>query len=323
MDARGHRVILAILLAAGVGSAWAAGEPPSPLRIRADEVLAGSRPLGEVRLEAVWTRPGKHHLVVWGSGVGLWNREKQFKLSNKEVRSLLELLVTGGYFELPDKPAPPWGTPAGRQPQAPQVLRAIGVKIGDLSKLVSQNNRVPKLESFDKLVGELFARCERAAAAGVAAKDLEDGLEKIASGTLAVEVLAISVSEPPLPAGASSPPADGLIVKLEEGELVRIVQPSEGELTETRWRPGRDEIRQVAALVREAGFSKIPGNLYRPRYVDVQVVLLNHRKNVQARPFAGMDPAARQAEQAALERIVRQLLGVTVPGSGGDARDAR
>lgn len=302
--------LLLVLLA---GWASAAGEPVSALRRRAEEVLAGTRPMSEVRIEAVWAQPGRHGLVIWGSGAAVWNNQTQFRLQEKELRSVLEVLLTRGFFEMPDKPKPHAEKPSERQPQAPQVLRAIEVRIGDLSKLVSQNNRVLTLKPLEGLVGELFALCEGPAAAGIAAKDLDDGLARIASGAMAVETLEVVVTEPPVPPKDAGPAMDGLIVRLKEGEMARTVQPTAGELRTVQWRLSADEIGQIAALLRELGVSRMQGNLFRSRYVDVQVVVLNQRKNVQARPFAGMDPVKQAAEQAALERIVRRFLEMQPP----------
>lgn len=318
MSGKRNAAILALLLALLGGWVGAGDDSVSALRKRADEVLAGTRPLSEVRIEVVWTKPGKHHLLVWGSGGGVWNHERQFRLSEKDLRAMLKLLVKRGFFEMPDKPKPGAPTPPRSQPQAPQVLRAVAVRIGELEKLVSQNNRVRTFQPLDDLVGELFALCEKPAAAGVSVGDLEDALAKVASGTLAPETLAITVSEPPVPPSGAQPAADGLMVRLDEGRIERIVQPHEGALAETRWRLAPAEIGRIAALLREIGFSRMPGNLYRSRYADVQVVVLNQRKNVQARPFAGMDPRAHPAEQAALERIVRLLFEMhSPPGDSG------
>lgn len=314
-----NRVSTGLLGACVLLAGWvsAAGEPVSALRVRADEVLAGTRPMSEVRIEVVWAQPGRHGLVIWGSGAGVWNQKTQFRLKEQELRSVLELLVARGYFEMPDKPKPHAEKPSERQPQAPQVLRAIEVRIGDLSKLVSQNNRVLTFKPLEGLVGELFALCEGPAAAGIVAKDLDDGLAKIASGEIAVETLEIVVSEPPVPGKAPNQAEDGLIVRLREREVEKTVQPTVGELRTVRWRLSADEIGRIASRVREAGVSSMQGNLYRSRYADVQVVVLNQRKNLQARPFAGMDPAKRAAEQAALEQIVQLFLKMGPADAGG------
>jgi len=156
-----NRLVLTILLvavllgAASAGAATAGDELASQLKQRVGEVLAGTRPMSEVRVEAVWNRPEKHDLVVLGSGAGVWNLNKQFRLSDRELRAMLQLLVSRGYFELPEHPKP-----TKALPQAPVVLRAIILRVGDLARTVAQNTRVLTLKSFDDMWAT-SSRCVR------------------------------------------------------------------------------------------------------------------------------------------------------------------
>ena len=284
------------------------------LKQQVNEVLAGQRPPAEVTLEAIDGRPGRGHLTVYGSGVGVWNREKQFALTPDEHKGLLKRLVTSGLFEMPERPRPAKETEPS--PDAPAILRAVGVKIGDLERVVAQTNRVWPLPALDALVADLFKLCEKPASKGTRASTLTDGLEKIAGGKLAPETLLVVLNLPPVAAGESSRAANGFVVSLEGSALTWSEQvPGEPAVTlKSRLSPER--IKALAALLAQSGVEKLPGNLYRARYVDLTSTVLGRSKSIQARSFAGLKPGKHPAQQEALERIIEAVLALGPPGQG-------
>lgn len=316
-----NRLVLTVSLAVVLlGATWpgvatAGDELASQLKQRVGEVLAGSRPMSEIRVEAVWNRPDKHDLIVLGSGAGVWNLNKQFRLTDREMRAMLQLLVSRGYFELPEHPKPTKAS--DHVPQAPVILRAIIVRVGDLERTVAQNTRVLVLQSFDDMVSDLFTLCEKPAASGTMAETLEDGLRKVASGKLAPEVLEIVLNEPPVASTSSRAAEEGLVVVLKESVLTSTTQfPGAALLRQDRHPLPAEQVRALAAVALEGGVASLPINLFRPRYVDLQVAVLNQRKNLQARAFAGMDPGKHVAEQQSIERFVDAILALRPAVSG-------
>lgn len=305
--------ILLVLLSLATGPALG-DELATKLKQQVNEVLAGQRPLAEVTLEVIDGRPGRGRLTVYGSGVGIWNREKQFALTPDEHKGLLKRLVTSGLFEMPERPRPVKETEPS--PNPPAIIRAVGVKIGDLERVVAQTDRVLPLPALGALVVDLFRVCETPASKGRGASSLSDGLEKIAGGKLAPETLLVVLNLPPVAAGASSKAANGFVVSLEGGELTWSEQVSGEPAVTVRSPLSAERIKALAALLAESGIEKLPGNLYRERYVDLTSTVLSRVKSIQARNFVGLKPGKHPAQQEALEKIIGAVLALGPPGQG-------
>lgn len=329
----GASLALAALLLP-LASGTARGDELQPnLRKRVEEVLAGQRPLSEVRLEVVGGRPDRRGVVVYGSGVGIWNQEKQFLLSPEEHKELLKRTLAAGLYEMPERPRPgKEPRPAPDAPSAPVIIRAVSVKVGELERTVAQNDRVRTLPALEALVGELFGLCEKPASRGTGASSLTDGLAKIARGKLAIETLQLVLSIPPVAAGAKGPAEKGVLVVLDGGTLTWTEQDAGRAGTAVPLPADVERLRDLAGTLAEAGIESFPVNLYRARYLDLNARALGHAKTIQARAFAGMDPAKHSAHQAALEKVIRAILALgpgpaTVPatpqGGGRPAEGAR
>jgi hypothetical protein len=305
--------ILLVLLSLGNGPALG-DELAMRLKQQVNEVLDGQRPLAEVTLDVIGGRPGRSSLIVYGSGVGIWNREKQFSLTPDEHKELLKRLVASGLFEMPERPRPAKETEPS--PDAPAILRAVGVKIGELERIVAQSNRVWPLPALDALVADLFKLCEKPASKGTGASTLTDGLEKISRGKLAPETLLVVLNLPPVAAGESSQAANGFVVAVEGGALTWSEQVPGRAAVTARSLVSAERIRSLAALLAGSGIEKLPGNLYRARYVDLNSTVLGRAKSIQAREFAGLKPGKLRAQQEALEKIIEAVLALGPTGQG-------
>ncbi len=273
------------------------------LKARVAEVTAGKRPLSEVTIDVAWARKDRNSLTVFGSGVGLWNREKQFVLTKDEHKELLVRMERSGLFDMPQNPKPT--REEAKVTEGPVIMRSVSVRVGDLERTVFQTNRVWTLPALETLVSELFGLCEKPATKGIGASDLPDGLEKIAKGKLAPEVLSVVVNIPPL----AAPPARGYVVMIEGGVSSKTVLDS-GQTPAPAMKTTlpAEEVRSLARLISERRFAGFPGNLSRENYADVRIQVLSHVKSVQARKFAGLDPGKYQPEQKALEEIIGVVL---------------
>ncbi len=297
-----------LLLLGSANGAVLGDELATTLKTRVEEILAGKRPLSEVRLELVGGRPNRRSLVVYGSGVGVWNQEKQFDLAPAEHKELLRKTVTAGLFEMPERPRPE--ASVGPSPNAPVILRAVAVRVGELERIVSQNDRVRMLPALEALVTELFRFCEKHASEGMGASSLTDGLRKIAQKRLAPETLQLVLNIPPVAAGAEGGPANGILVVLDGGVMTRTEQAA-GSAGATVAVPATgDRLRSLLTLLADSGFESFPVNLYRARYVDLNVKVLGRGRSVQARKFAGLAPAKHPAQQEALERLIGAILAL-------------
>lgn len=311
-------VIVGLLASLAVGGVALGDELAAKLKVRVDEVLAGKRPLAEVRLDVALAQADRRVLTVFGSGVGVWNRAKQFQIKAAELKEMLGRLDKYRYFDMPENPK---SVPEpSKAPHGPRIMRSVGIRVGDLQRNVLQTDRVYALPALEALAGEMFTLCEKAAAKGMIAGSLRDGLLKVARGTLAGEVLSIAVNLPPLAPREGRPGAPGVVILLEGRELTWTAQaPGQPPAVPVRIDIAPKRIRALAELFAERGFAKLPGNLYRDRYIDVRIAVLDRAQSVQARAFAGMDPATHAAEQKALGEVIDAILALDPGGKGAAA----
>jgi len=189
--------------------------------------------------------------------------------------------------------------------------------VGDLERVVSQNDRVWPLPALETLVADLFKLCGKAASTGTGASTLADGLEKVAKGKLAPETLLVVLNIPPVAASESAPAANGVLAVLDGGAL-KWTEQAPGKPADAVPVPiSAERLRSLAALLAESGFGKLPPNLYRERYVDLRTSVLNRVHSVQARKFAGLVPSKSRAQQKALEKIIEAILALGPAGQGG------
>ncbi|MGV8040078.1 MAG: hypothetical protein AB2L07_08370 [Thermoanaerobaculaceae bacterium] len=289
-------ILLGAMLA--IAAAVGADELGARLEQRVGEVLAGKLPLAEVQIDVVWGRPDRTSLQVWGNGVGIWGREKQFKLNEDEVRGLLPLFGKFGFYDMPERPKPK--AEAARSPEGPAIMRALELRVGDLHKAVLQTDRVNTLKPLEDLVSALFSACTKAADAGIAAKDLASGLDLLAKGTLAPEALTVTLNEPVL--GKERP--EGRMISIGGG-VISVERLATGK-SPVRAEPRKlrpEDIRALAALLRDAGWPGVPQNVTSEGYTDLTVTVLRHSHMVQARKFAGKAPAAQSTDRDAIEKL--------------------
>lgn len=248
---------------------------------------------GELRiLSECRTGESMSSAEIHGSGVGVWNGERQFRATPDEIRDLLTAFSEAGFTRMPDR----FGgrdDPAGHGP--PILVCRVELSLDGATKHVAQLYRGRQSKELRRLADRILDSGRRwTLRESVTAESLEDGLEKIAAGTLAPESLYLHVNRS-VAASVNGPPGDLWFLR------VRGVTAS----VETQEPPARWtlvlEPERLAALARgllEAEPSTLPGNLYAERYTDVVVRVLQHEAVLQARRFAGMEPERESAAQA-------------------------
>ena len=172
-------------------------------------------------------RPDPPDMIVYGSGVGVWARTRQFHFTEKQMLKALKLLDRAGFASMPDrvKGPKPAHIEEGGEPDSTMIVRAVTLTIGGLSKTVIQDNKAWKLESFEKLREKLVKIFRKAARQGIEASSLDDGLAKVASGELAPEVLQVLVNAPQQ-RGLRSQEGQGWVLRVDHGlDRGRASQP--------------------------------------------------------------------------------------------------
>lgn len=264
-------------------------------------------PAEEVRIDTECQRDGALvAATVFGSGVGIWNRERQLTLPAARVAGLLEAFRREGFDGLAESyggdgdPQEPGGLSARLR-----VICWVRLTRGGTVKQVNQLEGGRQSPELRRLAEEILAVAGAAGRTGVATASLADGLGAVARGRLAPEMLRLQVhgqSERP------GDPAGGWLLRLDGGRAEASVSTPEGGDGEPRTlKLGAAEVTALARTLSREGLADLPGNLYAPEPTDLTVEVLNRERNLQARRFAGMTPETHGGSQERFDRIVAVL----------------
>ena len=240
---------------------------------------------------------------IYGNGVGLWNRQRQFQVPPGRIAALLEAFRSAGFGALresyggKDDPVDPASS------AAVELICRVRLALAGVDKEVHQLDRGRQSPELRRLADTVLALAEELGPAGLGAETLSEGLDKIARGELAPEALELQVVRQSERPGASS---DGWTLRLEgtAAEVEDLGAPEDSARTLRLSREGAAEIaRQLAA----AGIEDLPVNLWAPEYTDLSVRVLNHRRTLQARGFAGMTAETHGEKQRRFDRLLEQL----------------
>lgn len=250
-------------------------------------------------------------LQVFGNGPAIWNNRRQFTLTPDQIASLLATLrdadfaglkeIYGGKRDLP-RPA--------HKALAIRVTCRLRLALDGLTKRSVQRVKGEQSALLRKLADDLFRICEIASQSGVEATDIRDGLQKLSSGELAAETFQVMLHRKPDQASALEG-NQGFLLRINGNRVTsRSYDPVGGYLDPLNLSLGRSDLDGLARKLAELDPGKLPANLYALDYTDLSIPVLNHRKSIQARQFAGMTPAThgeRQKECDALFAVLAQL----------------
>ncbi|HEX9945741.1 MAG TPA: hypothetical protein VGG03_27350, partial [Thermoanaerobaculia bacterium] len=107
---------------------------------------------------------------------------------------------------------------------------------------------------------------------------------------------AVRQPEPPGSAEGWTLSLSGFKVTLERDPV------PEGEGPRT-FRLQSAEVAELAGQLAAARLEELPVNLWAPEYTDLEIRVLNHRRSLQARQFAGMTPATHGESQQRFDRL--------------------
>lgn len=306
-------VVLGLMAGAVAVADEVADERDRQLAVALEKLSEPGASLEGVRIELTGgENRDPYDLAVYGSGVGVWNRSRQFELDPALVRQALGRLREAGFAKLPERvigPSPtPTPTPApGAGPHATIVLRSISVTVGNLSKTVHQDNKAWPSPNFAALHGDLVAIFREPGRQGVTPKDLADAIAKLRSGVLRPEVLQLTANAPEQ-RGLESQEGQGWLLRIRNGRIEAQAHQLGAGYGPLVSRPLSEEgAQRVASWLAEAKLPELPRNIDRKGYLDLAVTVLSHDHTLQARPFAGRDPAAEAQAQKALDQLRARL----------------
>jgi hypothetical protein len=254
---------------------------------------------------------GFRSLDALPSGVAIWKNTLQVSLPPAVRTALLGTLLDGGFPAL----APSYGGKPEAEDAALRVSRRVALELDGLRHSSVQLADGEQSKQLERLAEALLDLVAPLAADGVGAADLPDGLAKVATGTLATQVLRLRFVDLPPAGGAST----GSILRLEDGVLSRQEYAPGRAVGEPHPVPlDHEGLEILVAALRAARLEELPVNLWADGQVELEVGVLQHRKTVVARPFSRLDPEARGEAQQRFESLLVALraLGAVPPPEG-------
>jgi hypothetical protein len=239
-------------------------------------------------------------VILYGHGIGIWNGERQFTATSKMIDSAIDLLLEAKYFNMPDR----FAFEEKESKEKPVLLvRIVTVSVGGHSKTVVRGNKGPNSQAFKTLTTELVALCKTPAEEGTTADNLEDGLRKVADGTLAPETFRISVNAPQL-RSLESQTGQGWLLTVQHGTLsVRSNILGEGIRDVGKRSLTAREVQALAKKLLDAGVAEWPQNINTTGHTQFTVAVLNHREQTMARQFARTPDEADKAVEKAFAAV--------------------
>ncbi len=314
-------VALAVLTGATLAGAAAAKAPTDPLDAALEKRAAGKESLDDVEIDASWfLEKGNRSVRIWGSGLGVWEKTVQFRLSREQVLSVVKMLLDArvGLIPQPGAKAP---APLAKAPL--QLRGELTVVAGDVRFHRQQVTKGEQSEPLAALVTRILEFSEKAAADGIRASNLQDGLAKVADGTLAPQTFSAAVRRQAT--ASTDPGGESFLLRMEGRRVVDRLMPK-GQLPP----PAREltlsdaDFRKLVVGIREDDPASLPRTAYAPVYTDVTVAVLGHDKNVPARAYLDVTPETHGEKQKAFDRMygLFQKLHERVQKEGTPAKGA-
>ncbi|MFP5284723.1 MAG: hypothetical protein ACLGI9_03200, partial [Thermoanaerobaculia bacterium] len=237
-------------------------------------------------------------VTLFGSGVGVWNGERQFAVPRERLAETLEALRRSGFGSMRE-------SHGGREDPGEMGLELICRVRAALDGVEKQSYQLSKgrqSAELRELAQQILGVGEELGPSGVAAASLEDGLGKVARGELAPETLTLQLQRQPEDPRSS---AGGFILRVEGGKAqVSLHSPETGWTDPRRVRLSGEEVAGLARALLEARPDDLPGNLYSSWYQDLEIRVLNRRRSLQARGFANLTPETHGERQQRFDRLV-------------------
>lgn len=271
-----------------------------------EDLLASQGPWDQVQIDvSCQTDTGYRSVHVFGRGVGIWNRERQFSLDSDRIIAMLDLLQKAGFAEM--RQVYGGGDDPQGEPSAVKIICSVGLTIGDLTKYVLQREKGSQSKELKELANDILKICEELAPSGTAVRTLAEGLAKITQRQLAPETLELLVHRK-IQDGTQEDAVDGWLMRIEGSHATtQTFLKEEGYSEPFRLELTQEALSELAVVLLNHDLQDLPVNLYAPHYTDLAVQVLNREKNVQARQFSGMTPTTYGERQTDFEKIYQAL----------------
>lgn len=238
---------------------------------------------------------------LFPGGVTLWEARSQLKLSEATRVALLNTLIEQGFSQFKAS----YG--GGQRPDKKATGRAscrVWVKIGELRKASIQKAAGKQSAELMHLAGTLLDQVEPFAENGVTPSDLQDGLEKLSSGELAIESLSLRFIE--------IPPRDyirqGSITRLRGGKISRqAYAPGRAPSEQAREPMAVNKYQELLRALLAAKLDSLPNNLWSGHRLEFEIQILTQKKIVLGGPAKEVDSDVQESTQQRFNTLLPVL----------------
>ena len=271
---------MSVLLLAGLGAAQPVSTPADVDRVLRDSA-EGRRAVDDVRLQTGCMHGGRFvQAEVYGTGVAIWDGERQGTLSRDEVQSILKGFAKERFAKMPSAFGEEDHEPARRSVKMSCHVRFSG---GGVTKDVIQLDKGEQSAALKRLARGVLGAARAATRKAVPVASLDAGLAAVAAGRLAVETLRITLRSGV--AGAVAGEHGGWVLRIV-GRVVEV-EPDVGPRTTRNLEDAA--VRDLARVLAESRFAALPSNVHAKDYAQLSVGVLGKEYAVQVRQFAGSD----------------------------------
>jgi hypothetical protein len=271
------------------------------------------------------TEDGTYEQVeIFGNGVMIWNGESQTRLPALGTRGFIYRVYESGFADMPESfGGDPREQPAPARLESKAPLRIIcefDVEIDDQRKRVEQLDRGEQSEKLLGLARFFLDKCRKRSVLGVRAQDLGDGLAKVSARELASETFKMTFTEKPELSQADD---EGLLLIIRGRQMVARRHTRDSGLgAPIGIRLERAEFDDLVRQLAVRGADAMPANLFAPNYIDLTLEVLNHRRSIQARQFAGLEPNTHGEQQREFNKLIDVVRSLWPDADRGSRADA-
>jgi len=264
--------------------------------------IEGKKSASDFRIQVEWPRDGVlTSCWIFGDGVGLWNRQIQFKIPAAQVKTIMKEVRKEKFGALPEI----FGENEGGEAE---LKGRITVTLGSTTKAVQQRSDGDQSPTLQQLAEFVFAIAQEPSRHGVTTSSLADAFQKIEAGTLSPEVFEVLAQRKiDHPSGDKSADEQSWILRINgtrvSGSAMKPgAPPSQRELRLTK-----EQFRDLLTMLQKANPSSLPKNLWAPQYTVLRIQALNQILQVSARPFAGMTAQTHAEKQQSFDEVWGQM----------------
>ncbi len=241
---------------------------------------------------------------IFANGVGIWNTQRQFNVTRDEIQTMLRALRDAEFAYMPVVHQAAIASPKPSS-TTPRVQCQIRLRLDATAKRATQLVGGSPAESLPNLAGQLLEISRGPAAAGVGAKHLDDGLEKIARGELAPETLRLMSHLKP-----SRHEVDEIGWQLELKNAVaqtRSYSPKTGYGRPMRLALSCDDLKDLAGELAAEHPRSLPRHLTSTSLTVIAFELFRHKRRIETTRTGKPGPEIEPHHKQRVERVLKIL----------------